>query len=529
MHRKLIYLCVLTLITGMLSGCTGTSPRQTTPDPEITVTPTEAPMEISMGYWNITDTLVGDPVQKYIEDKFNVRFVPVAMNFDNYTSILQQLSVQNNLPDIFTSDILGTSTYETWIKTNKIRSLPKDLSSYPLLDAYLSQPYTQRFKRSDGFVYAIPKLTYDSEFLWSLDRCILVRRDWMEKLGLDTPQNWEEFEEMLSAFVYQDPDGNGIDDTIGLTATHLNTLEAVYLSLFPELSNTERGWMYENGKWMPVYCSSKTGEALSKMQELYRKGLLDPQTFYTIGTATKEDFINGKVGAICMQYYGLVKYYAEKNKLEDADEQVMVIPPWPAEDGKRYRFTTSLHWAELYFGANADDKKMAKILEILEWILSDEFEQIWKYGLEGIDWEYKNGEITLLDPNAVSPMVKYPSLNHFCYMIKWNQDSQYEDTKANELLYGRENVLNARNQLDWYEKNTERVNYNYDIIFMSTPAKDNLVGNRYIQQKMSEIILGEEDARTAWPKVLDTLEEMSSLSKAIEEVTAEAKRLGIEP
>lgn len=526
MSRKLSILCVFALILVLLSGCGSmqtlqpSSPLQEEPEP---------PMEISVGYWNITDFLIHDPVQEYIENKFNVRFIPAGMNYDNYSSILQQLSVQHNLPDFFTSDILGTSTYETWIKTNKIRSIPKDLSEYPLLDAYLSQPYTQRFKRNDGFVYAIPKITYDSEFLWSLDRCILVRKDWMEKLGLQTPGNWEEFEAMLSAFVHSDPDGNGIDDTTGLTATHPNTLEAVYLSVFPELSNTERGWIYEDNYWMPVYCSSKTGPALSKMQSLYQKGLLDPQTFYTTTGAAKEDFLNGKTGAICMQYNGLLKYYADNNMLDQADDQIMVLLPWSAEDGKRYRFTTSLHWSELYFGANVDDEKMNRILEILEWLLSDEFNRIWQYGLEGIDWQYKNGNIELLDENAVSPMVKYPFLTPFSVMIKWNQDGQYESTKANEILYGKENLLTAQNLLEWYEKNTERVNFNYDIIFMSTPAKDNLFSNRYVQQKMYEVISGKEDAETAWPKALAELDSTQSLTKAIKEVTAEAERLGITP
>ena len=522
MHKKPVLLLTLIITSTMLAGC-----RKSSPQPE--TSGKEPPTEISVGYWNVTDNLTGDPLQEYIEDKFNISLVPISMNYDNYPSVLQQLSVQNNLPDLFTNDILGTSTYETWIKTNKIRSIPKDLSDYPKLDAYLSQPYTERFKRTDGFVYAIPRMTYDSEFLWALDRCILVRKDWMKELGLDAPQNWEEFEAMLSAFVHDDPDGNGLDDTEGLNATHPNTLEAVFLSLFPELSNTERGWMYEEGQWMPVYNSVKTAAALQKVQDLYRQGLLSSQIFYTTTAAAKDDFINGKTGAICMQYYGLIKYFAEKGMLDRADDMIMVIPPWPAEDGNRYRFTTSLHWAEVYFGSNVTDEKMAKILEILEWVLSDEFNYIWQYGLEGVDWEYRDGQPYLLGSNAVSPMVKYPSLSLFCYLVKWNQDAQYEDSKGNELLYGKENIETAQNLLAWYQENTERVNYNYDIIFMSTPAKDNLVSNRYVQQQMFKVILEEEDALTAWPRALDSIRETTTLRQAIEEVTAEAQRLGIEP
>lgn len=199
------------------------------------------PMRISVAFWNVTDELVGDRLQRYVEDKFNIVFDAVNMTYDNYTERLQQFASSDELPDIFANDILGTSAYESWITQGKIRSIPKDMSAYPLLEAYLDQPYNERFKRSNGAYYMIPRLTYSDESLWALDRCIMARKDWMDALNLSAPATWAEFRELLRAFVRDDPDGNGLDDTGGLIATHINTLEAVYLTLFPELSNTERG------------------------------------------------------------------------------------------------------------------------------------------------------------------------------------------------------------------------------------------------------------------------------------------------
>ena len=42
------------------------------------------------------------------------------------------------------------------------------------------------------------------------------RLDWLNKLGLKEPTDWQSFSDMLYAFTYRDPDGNGIDDTVGL-------------------------------------------------------------------------------------------------------------------------------------------------------------------------------------------------------------------------------------------------------------------------------------------------------------------------
>ncbi|WP_347835768.1 hypothetical protein [Gracilibacillus sp. JCM 18860] len=46
---------------------------------------------------------------------------------------------------------------------------------------------------------------------------IIYRKDWAENLGLEAPTTTDEFMEMVRAFTEDDPDGNGKDDTFGLT------------------------------------------------------------------------------------------------------------------------------------------------------------------------------------------------------------------------------------------------------------------------------------------------------------------------
>ena len=485
------------------------------------------PITLSIAFWNAADEMGGDAFQRFVEEKFNVRFQPVNVSYDNYSQWLQQMAAGDELPDIIASDIMGTSAYESWILQGKIRALPKELSAYPRLEAYLEQPYNERFKRDNGAFYAIPRLTYSSEELWALDRCIMVRKDWLEALGLGVPQSWDAFADMLYAFVHDDPDGNGVSDTKGLTATHANTLEAVYLSLFPELSNTERGWLYENGRWMPVYCSERVAPALEKMRELYQRGLLDPEFAFVSTREAASAFANGEFGAICGQYYLIVNMLSDLGMQDKAFEMVEILPSWPAPDGERYRFTTSLHWSESYFGANVDDEKMDVILSLYDWLLSDEFWTMYSYGLEGVDWTDKDGAIAEL--RHISPTREYASMPTFTHLVEWHQDEQYEDNEFNALAYGPRTLRYARERLDWYRENTVRVNYNYEIVFMSTPAKNSLVYNSVAQQEMAKVIMGNESALTAWPKALRQLEQSTTLLAAIDEVTREANRLGICP
>ena len=63
----------------------------------------------------------------------------------------------------------------------------------------------------DGKIMAIPKtqLSDGQDFLW-------VRKDWMDNLGLEEPKTLGDLEELLRAFINDDPDGDGQDDTVGL-------------------------------------------------------------------------------------------------------------------------------------------------------------------------------------------------------------------------------------------------------------------------------------------------------------------------
>ena len=46
---------------------------------------------------------------------------------------------------------------------------------------------------------------------------LIYRKDWADNLGLSAPKTVDEFYEMARAFSEDDPDGNGKNDTIGLT------------------------------------------------------------------------------------------------------------------------------------------------------------------------------------------------------------------------------------------------------------------------------------------------------------------------
>jgi putative aldouronate transport system substrate-binding protein len=153
----------------------------------------------------------------------------------------------------------------------------------------------------DGKLMAIPILnTSPGEEV----PVIYLRSDWMDKLGLEDPQNWDDLHNILKAFVAQDPDGNGIDDTIGLTFTK-NLWDTMYN--MPGLFNIFGSFPMRNfwvddpvneGKVIYGAFADETKEALKIVSQLYADGIIDPEYAVNDSNAALQHIASGKCGAL---------------------------------------------------------------------------------------------------------------------------------------------------------------------------------------------------------------------------------------
>ncbi|MBD5547131.1 MAG: extracellular solute-binding protein [Lachnospiraceae bacterium] len=133
----------------------------------------------------------------------------------------------------------------------------------------------------DGRLYAMPttNISGGPEFLW-------LRKDWMDKLGLEEPKTLEDVEAIVTAFVEQDPGNNGVGKTVGipLCTTESNFLYGSYSSAYkmnnvftmygacPEQWIETAGGNVEYGSVQP-----EMKEGLAVLADWYQKGLIDKE------------------------------------------------------------------------------------------------------------------------------------------------------------------------------------------------------------------------------------------------------------
>ncbi len=480
-------------------------------------------LDISIGYWNIEgmeNTAENDQLRALIEKMFNISIQPISVTWTNYKERYQILMATDSLPDVFadltisSNDANDSAAYTQMIETGSICSLPDDMSPYPSLSSLLDSVSYTRY--SDGKYYAIPRCSFIDTELSFTDAALLVRRDWMNNLNISDPKSFDDFAYIVTAFAKNDPDGNGIDDTIGY---NVNTLSAigkwVMLGIAPECN--VYSWIEQDGRYVPSWSTEQFKEVVKAYSQLYESGGLDPDFYSKSPSTILEDFAAGRLGAL--EYKSspgtLLEVKKLWNELNDKpfEECVDFLPIFPAADGVRYSNSSSIFWSESYISSNAGEEKTQRILALFEFLLSDKGYMLTKYGIEGYDYQKtEDGKYECLlntDDCELKTLLdqKYPSMNMFSGLATWGGSwTDFEANDLNKMLYGEDTLSISRNSALWYASNTQQLNRPYSFLMFPKEASS-LFSTSVVQEKFIQCIIRSDDALDSWNNVLAQLNE----------------------
>ena len=166
-----------------------------------------------------------------------------------------------------------------------------------------------------------------------------IRQDWLDNLGLEVPRTWDEMAAVAEAFVTQDPDGNGEDDTIGIlgpgNSNHINDIGDNQFGLDPlfcSFQSYPQYWLQdEDGTVKYGSIQPETRVALEKIQKLYTDNLIDPEML--VRNNCQEAVLSGKVGIFFGPWWSGYTV-GEATLAGEADWRAYFTPL--SEDGKYY-------------------------------------------------------------------------------------------------------------------------------------------------------------------------------------------------
>lgn len=252
------------------------------------------------------DTYENNAYTRYLKNKLNIQNKDVFENVDNnYDNMLNMAISENNIPDIMVVD--DYSYLKLLVENDMIEDLSEvyeKCASERIKDIYKS--YGDEILDNvtfDGKLMALPETNIDNgpNMLW-------LRKDWMDKLGLESPKTFDDAINIIREFIEKDPGNNGKGKTIGLACFPEVTNQRGYSNtgkvdvIFSLFGSYPDQWI-KNAEGDLVYGSvqNESKKALSYLNQLYSSGILDKQ-FLLRNQNNIEDIIeHGECGA----FFGL--------------------------------------------------------------------------------------------------------------------------------------------------------------------------------------------------------------------------------
>ena len=432
-----------------------------------------------------------------INEKFGVSIKASNYAYEDWDTMVNTAINGNNLTDTIQFNLKAYnfgSTYEEWVNFGMLKALPDDMSKWPNLKSMLDSISNIDALKIDGKLYGIPIANDIKNPQKDFSNFTYVyRRDWAKQI--------DEINKDKAGYqpVYREGDVYTWDEFVRL-CNEFNTN-------FKTLSGMNQGSVLVDEEWAfpsvtnfykdapHCYAKDADGKAIANFAgEKYLSGLEVAKDFVSTKKIYSQDQYNfapnkanqlylGGQAAILYDNYSLANYIklrklfkaSQKNvNLDDGTAFLKIKGP----DGKFALEGTENWFSMTMFNADISNKKQEKILDILNYLLSEEGTRLAIYGKEGYDYTIVDGEVVLSEigweKDAMTGQYanKTNGAKYLRYMATLGNDTKAYDPFTEKDAY---DLLNA-----WQEEmktakaagNLRVVKEPADISWMSTPEKN---------------------------------------------------------
>lgn len=427
--KKVMARAAIGLLTlAMLAGCSGNSenggnakPGDTTTSPTAK-TETEAPKEpasfsISMRTLNVAyvekhpDINKDKYVQKLEEltnTDLDIRLIP----HNEYQDKMVQMFATNDIPDVVQGsggisgpELAGAVENGVFLPLNDLlKEHGQDLLKFIPQNAWdrLTDSVT-------GNIYGIPEVLSNPS-----RRATWIRKDLLDQTGLAIPTTVEETIEVLRAFKKL-----GVEQPFAgrQNFKYADTFFGAY-DVFGYLNQFK---LFPDGQVKPSFFDTENmKKAINVYKLMYDEGLISKE-FATIESSDfRSNITSGKAGMWSMNANELPIWGAQlKNNVPEAE--VVLIPSPVGPDGQGGYAHYNPVTRSFYINAAAKDKA-ADIVKFFNWMVSEEADLLFSFGIEGEDYQLEGGAPKFEVPTDTEGTDKMRYLNYWLWMV---QDTTY--------------------------------------------------------------------------------------------------------
>ncbi|MFK7696102.1 hypothetical protein [Paenibacillus sp. HJGM_3] len=337
-----------------------------------------------------------DFIRKAIEEKFNVEIkMDYSVMGEEFSTKLNVKLSTGDAPDMFHAEGAKTTKY---ILDGAVADLSKYVTpqTMPNYFKWVTPEELKRYEVQNKFMRApVP-------FERNQYHAYYVRKDWLDKLGLKVPTNYDEMINVMKAFTFNDPDGNGKNDTYGFTTSGSGQNVS---REFPEWFKHGFGaglLIDKDNNFIDTGSNQRTGKIIDDIRKTLDLKVVDPDWFLNKAGEHLNKVQQGKVGI----FYSGSRDIAFDNSGASILKKTREVTGNPKADFVAFHIAgdTPVSYATLpglpfLINAKTPENKIKRIMEIFDWLASPEGFLLANYGKEGVHYKKEGNKITLI-PDA---------------------------------------------------------------------------------------------------------------------------------
>ena len=375
----------------------------------------------------------------------------------------------------------------------------------------------------DGQLYAFqePAQLYNRAGLF-------IRQDWLDNLGLEAPTTLDEFLEVARAFTFDDPDGNGEDDTYGfggqVQAAGVTGLGRTF-GIFFGAHGVVGAWDLSDPSQLSLNIYNPAyQDAVAFIKMLNDAGVMDPDWPVIAGDEFGARWKQGHYGMFVQDFCTVIceANYGDFDNNNPSGDLQLIMPPTGPEGESMIWYGAPIGNVYVVSQNAIDEGKAEAIARFMEWSHTDGY-LLLSFGQEGVNFNIA------ADGNIVTEGIE-DTLRHDA------KESQPILQLANFSYVGGDTELAARYAS--FQTNDGRTidplafyNFAHNSGYVDTtavqlvqPAPNQADIDRYIAENMIQFILGQKPLDDAsWAEFivgLDGLAVADSVAEANETARA---------
>ncbi len=318
-----------------------------------------------------------DEMEARWEELTGIELEIIQPDHDAYYDVMQQHIASGEWPDVM---ILSSTYYSSYAAEGVL---------WDMTEAWENSETKASGRFSGDVVFDGLKID-GSLYGFSATRgngCVTyVKQAWLDAVDMTAPTNFEEYVAMLDAFTKNDPDGDGVADTFGVSAAGFIGAEAPFVNYLPEFYQDAYPFFVaqEDGTWVDGFTQPNMEAALARLSDAYAAGYIDPTTL-TNGTGDcRNKFYDDGFGAFT--YWAGTWATNLKTNLEANELPGDLVALAPIAEVGAYYDRVPPVWAITSQCENPEGVFKYFIDTMLD---GNEMQMLWTYGVEDVHYSFK--------------------------------------------------------------------------------------------------------------------------------------------